>query len=115
MTKEECCFIMEDGISYHTEEGCQNCIGNMLHVSHIAYIHSTFFLVHGFVSDLYEVAEGGTVEVELKINLKGTTMFPFLQVHGVITSDNSTGKFLYLVFIITSYCYKLVQILRQLD
>ena len=43
---------------------------------HMHYI--ILFVVHGFGSDLYEVEEGGTVEIKLERNLKGTTMFPFL-------------------------------------
>ena len=98
MTNKECCVNMECGISYHTADECKNCIGNMLHWFHIVYtMHMHYiilFVVHGFGSDLYEVEEGGTVEIKLERNLKGTTMFPFLQLFGTIKSDNSTGKFL---------------------
>ena len=51
-------------------------------------------LVHGFTRDSYEVVEGETITVTLDINLKGRTAFPFLQINGVITSDNTTGKLL---------------------
>ena len=41
VTNNKCCLGFEDGLSYHTGDGCKTCIGNMLHGFHIAYTGTT--------------------------------------------------------------------------
>ena len=60
------------------------CSGMQLH-------SSLCIVVHGFEHALYTLREGETLSISFTREVKGRTVFPFLRLDGLITSEADTA------------------------
>ena len=92
--QRECCAGTDEGLSYSNGGTCTMCIGMSLVPVAFVFDKQDICAVHGFAQVVYDVDENDTLDTDFRLNVKGMTAFPGLNIRGTITAEaaGTSGK-----------------------
>ena len=85
--QRECCAGTDEGLSYSAGGTCNLCIGMLYIEVAFGFDKQDICAVHGFAQAVYDVDEDARLDTEFRLNVKGTTAFPGLNIRGIITAE----------------------------
>ena len=85
--QRECCAGTDEGLAYNAVGTCNLCIGLSGVVIDSLFNADIFFAVHGFGQAVYDVDEDDRLDTEFRLNVKGMTAFPSLNIRGTVTAE----------------------------
>ena len=83
--QRECCAGKDEGLSYSAGGTCTMCIG--IYVVYSSCLKQDICAVHGFAQAAYDVDEDDRLDTDFRLNVKGMTAFPGLNIRGTITAE----------------------------
>ena len=92
--QRECCAGTDEGLSYNNGGTCTMCIGMSVVPVAFGFDKQDIYAVHGFAQVQYDVGEDDRLDTDFRLNVKGTTAFPGLNIRGTITAEaaGTSGK-----------------------
>ena len=92
--QRECCAGTDEGLSYNNGGTCTMCIGMSVVPVAFGFDKQDIYAVHGFAQAEYDVDEDDRLDTDFRLNVKGMTAFPGLNIRGTITAEaaGTSGK-----------------------
>ena len=84
--QRECCAGTDEGLSYSSGGTCSLCIGMSVVPVTFGFDKQDICAVHGFAQVVYDVDENARLDTDFRLNVKGMTAFPGLNIRGTITA-----------------------------